>query len=85
LNSAPGQRNYAFGGWLLQRDIGEHLSLGGELYAQGRDMDDDQGFVALNAGGSYKFTEHFSVLASAGHSIGGEEHTLWYFALGWTW
>ncbi|MGD1089679.1 MAG: transporter [Verrucomicrobiota bacterium] len=85
LNSAPGQRDYPFGGWLLQRDFGEHLTLGGEWFAQGRDMDDDKGFVALNFGGSYKFTDHFSVLASAGHSIAGQEHLLWYFALGWTW
>jgi hypothetical protein len=85
LNSAPGHRDYPFGGWLLQRDFGEHLTLGGELFAQGRDMDDDKGFVALNFGGSYKFTDHFTVLASAGHSIAGEEHTLWYFAFGWTW
>jgi len=85
LNSAPGERNYAFGGWLLQRDFGERLSLGGELYAQSPDTDDDNGFVALNFGGDYKFTEHFSVLASVGHGIAGDEHTFWYFALGWNW
>jgi hypothetical protein len=85
LNSAAGRRDYGFGGWLLQRDFGEHLSLGGELFAQGRDADNDQGFIALNFGGSYKLTEHFSLLASAGHSVAGENHTLWYSALGWTW
>ena len=85
LNSAPDRRDYGFAGWLLQRDFGEQLTLGGELFAQGRDEDDDQGFIALNFGGSYKLTEHFSLLASAGHSVAGEKHTLWYFALGWTW
>ena len=85
LNTAPGHHNYAFGGWLVQRDFGEHLSLGGELYAQGRAENDDPGFAAYNFGGTYRFNEHFSLLASAGHSFAGERHTLWYFALGWDW
>ena len=85
LNSAPGERDYPFGGWLLQHDFGKNLSLGGEIFAQGRDADDDNGFAALNFGGSYHFTEHFSVQASAGHSIIGDEHTLWYLGLYWTW
>lgn len=84
LNSAPGKRDFGFAGWLLQRDLGEHLILGGEFYAQGRDADDDRGFVAFNFGGSYKLTDHFSLLASAGHSIAGQVHTFWYFALGWS-
>jgi Putative MetA-pathway of phenol degradation len=85
LNSAPGQRDYAYGGWLLQREFGEHLTLGGEIFAQGQDTDDDQGYAALNFGGTYNVNEHFSLLLSAGHSIAGEEHLLWYFGLYWTW
>ncbi|MGH7951036.1 MAG: hypothetical protein ACREFE_03830 [Limisphaerales bacterium] len=85
LNSAPGARNYPFGGWLLQRDFGKHLTLGGEIFAQGADADDDQGFAALNFGGYYQFTEHFDLLFSAGHSIVGDDHTLFYFGLYWTW
>jgi hypothetical protein len=85
LNPAPGERDYPYGGLLLQRDCGEHLSLGGELFAQGQDADGDHGFAALNFGGSYIVTEHFRVQASAGHSVAGNEHTLWYFGLYWTW
>ena len=85
LNSAPGQRDYPFAGWLLQRDFGPHLTLGGELFAQGRDTDSDQGFAALNFGGSCNVNEHFSLLFSAGHSVAGDDHTLWYFGLYWTW
>jgi hypothetical protein len=85
LNPAPGERDYPYGGVLLQRDFGNHLSLGGEVFAQGQDADDDRGFAALNFGGSYNFTEHFSVQASIGHSIAGDEHTLWYFGFYWTW
>jgi hypothetical protein len=85
LNSAPGERDYGFAGWLLQRDFGEHLSLGGELFGQGRAADDDGAFLALNFGGSWQFNEHFSVLASAGHSVAGDGHLLWYFAFGLDW
>ena len=85
LNSAPGQRDYPFGGWLVQRDFGPHLTLGGELFAQGPDTDNDKGFAALNFGGSCNINEHFSLLFSAGHSVVGDEHTFWYFGLYWTW
>ena len=85
LNSAPGQRDYPFGGWLVQRDFGPHLTLGGELFAQGQDTDNDKGFAVLNFGGSCNLNEHFSFLFSAGHSVVGDQHTLWYFGLYWTW
>lgn len=85
FNSVPGERDYPYGGLLVQRDLGKHLSLGGEMFAQGRDADDNHGFAALNFGGSYHFTEHFSAQASVGHSVIGDEHTVWYFGLYWTW
>jgi hypothetical protein len=85
LNPAPGQRDYPFGGWLLQRDFGPHLTLGGEVFAQGRDTDDDHGFAALNFGGSYNINEHFSLLFSAGHSVADDRHMLWYFGFYSTW
>ena len=85
LNSAPGQHNYPFGGWLVQRDLGPHLTLGGELFAQGRDTDTDKGYAALNFGGQYNVSDHFSLLFSAGHSVAGDDHTLWYVGLYWTW
>jgi hypothetical protein len=85
LNSAPGQRDYPFGGWLWQRDFGEHLTLGGEIFAQGAAADGDKGFAALNFGGAYKFTGHFSLLFSGGHSVAGDDHVFWYFGFYSTW
>jgi hypothetical protein len=69
----------------LQRDPGGHLTLGGEIFAQGADTPDDKGFAAINFGGYYQVSEHFDLLFTAGHSIVGDEHTLWYFAFYWTW
>ena len=85
LNPAPGQRDYPFGGWLVQRDFGPHLTLGGEVFGQGRATGDERGFAAVNFGGSCNLNEHFSLLFSAGHSVAGDDHTLWYFAFYWTW
>ena len=85
LNSAPGQRDHPFGGWLLQRELGEHLTLGGELFAQGAAAEGDRAFAAINLGGSYKLSEHFSLLFSAGHTVAGSAQTLWYFGLYSTW
>ena len=84
LNSAPGQRNHPFGGWLVQRDFGPHLTLGGELFAQGADTVGGRGFTAANLGGAYNFNPNFSLLFSAGRSIAGERHTIWYLGLYWT-
>jgi hypothetical protein len=84
-NPVFGRRDYPIAGWLLQRDLTERLTLGGEIYAQGQDTDTDHGFVALNLGGSYKFTEIFSLVYSAGHSVVGDRQTLWYFGLNFDW
>jgi hypothetical protein len=85
LNSAPGQRDYSFGGWLVQYSFNKHLTLGGEIFAQGPDTESDQGFAALNVGGFYNVTEHFSLLFTGGHTVTGDRHTLWYFGLYETW
>jgi hypothetical protein len=91
LNRAPGMRSHAFAGWLLQRELGKRLTLGGELYSEGA------GSIALalehrtrastvfNFGGYYNFNRNFSLLFSAGRDIGGGPHTIAYVGLYWTW
>jgi hypothetical protein len=85
INGAPGQRNYAFGGWLLQRDLGEKLTLGGEVFTQGRSSDDVRAVTLFNLGGTYKFNENFFLLFSGGHTIAGQQNTVGYLGLYWTW
>lgn len=85
INRAEGQKNYRFAGWLLQRDIGERLTLGGEVFGQSKDTADGKSTTLLNVGGFYKFTPDFNLLFSAGHSIGGERHTIAYLGLWWAW
>jgi len=85
VNRATGARSYAFGGWLVQRDLGGGLALGGEVYARGADTEGGQGATILNAGGTLDIRPGFSLLFSAGHTIAGERHGVVYLGLYWTW
>jgi hypothetical protein len=89
LNSEPGMRDYPFGGWLLQRDIGRKLTLGGEIFAHG-----PEGVAALSTrsstladfGGYYYFRNPgFQLLFALGHSVAGQPETIAYLGLYWTW
>jgi hypothetical protein len=84
LNSAPGQRNSGFAGGLLQRDFGQYLTLGPEIFWQGPAGVGGRGTTLVNAGGYLKFTEKFNLLFSAGRSVAGERNTVWYLGLYWT-
>jgi hypothetical protein len=84
INHAPGQRNYSFGGWLLQRDFGEKWTLGGEIFAQGKSSDDVRSFAVFNLGGFFKITPNFQLLFTGGHTLAGGNHTIGYLGLYWT-
>ena len=84
LNSAPGERNQGFAGWLVQRDIGSRLTLGAELFQQPADSTFGRASTIANLGGYLKFTENFNLLFSAGHSITRERYVVWYLGLYWT-
>lgn len=84
LNSAPGQRNHGFAGWLVQRDIGQRLTLATELFRQEAGTTGGRGSTIANVGGYLKFTDNFNLLFSAGRSISGERHIVWYLGLYWT-
>ena len=50
INSAPGQRNYTFGGWLLQRDFDAKMTLGGEIFAEEKSSHYGSSFSLFNLG-----------------------------------
>jgi hypothetical protein len=86
INHAPGMRNYAFGGWLLQHDFSGSLTLGGEIFTQGAATDQGRSTAIANLGGFYTpkgACGGCQVLFSAGHSVSGERHTVGYLALYW--
>jgi hypothetical protein len=85
INHASGQRDHGFGGWLLQRDLSEKLTLGGELFTQGADSQGGRGSTLANVGGFLNFRKGFSLLFSAGGTVRGEHHGIAYLGLYWTW
>jgi hypothetical protein len=88
LNSAPGMKNYVFGGWLLQRAISDSLILGGELFYQGAPSEDVGRSTFFNVGGFYsgiRACGGCSLLFRAGSTVAGEVHHEGYLGLYWTW
>lgn len=88
FNSAPGMKNYTFGGWLVQRDVTNSLTLGGELFYQGATSDASRQSTFFNVGGLYNGIEPCggcSLLFRVGASVAGEVHHEGYLALYWTW
>jgi hypothetical protein len=84
INPAPGQYNYYFGGWQVQRQIGERLILGGEIFAQGKSADDSRSFMVFNLGGFFNITPNFQLLFTGGHTLAGGNHTIGYLGLYYT-
>jgi hypothetical protein len=69
INPGAGQRNFWLTGIGLSHAFGERVTLGGEIYRQTADADDARQFAAVNFGGSYRLSEHWSLLASGGPGI----------------
>jgi hypothetical protein len=66
INPGNGNKDYWFVGCLLQRQVTDHLALGGEVFYQTADAVDSTGF---NLGGVYDFSAHQHLLFSAGAGI----------------
>ena len=85
VNHAPGMQNSWFAGWLLQRQVTQRWTLGTEIWHQGAQSIGGRAYTLINTGGYYSFTPSFQLLFTGGHSIAGEQHTVGYLGLYWTW
>jgi hypothetical protein len=66
INPGPGNKDYWFAGWLIQRQITEDFALGVEVFHQTAAMVGRKASSGFNAGGVYDLTEHDHLLFSAG-------------------
>jgi hypothetical protein len=86
INPGPGNRNYWFTGWLLQRQVTDKLALGAEVFHQTSSMVGRGDTTGFNLGGVYDFTDHYHLLFSAGQ--GGNaavaNPTTYYLGFQWT-
>ena len=69
INPGPGNQNYWFFGWLLQRQVTKQLALGGEVFHQTADKIGGPDSTGFNLGGIYDFTDDYHLLFSAGRGI----------------
>jgi hypothetical protein len=82
-------RNFPYGGWLIQRDLGKKLTLGAEVFAHGPEglaTPQTGSSTMMDAGGYYYFRNpSFQLLFCYGHSIAGQTENYGYLGLYWTW
>jgi hypothetical protein len=85
INHAPGMKDSLFAGWLVQRQATRRLALGAEVYYQGAQASGARQTTFLDAGGYYNFSNQLSLLFMLGHTVRGEQHTVGYLGLYYTW
>ncbi len=89
VNNAAGFRNFTYGGWLVQRDIGKKLTLGTEVFSHGREglaTVQTRSATMMDMGGYYYFRNPgFQLLFCYGHTAFGQAENYAYLGLYWTW
>jgi hypothetical protein len=89
VKGVPGLRTFPYAGWLVEREWGKQITLGGELFYHGSEGDaapQTKSTVLLDVGGYYKFRDPgFQLLFCYGHAIAGQVETYAYLGLYWTW
>ncbi|MGH7979949.1 MAG: hypothetical protein ACREE6_11290, partial [Limisphaerales bacterium] len=85
INSLSGHENWGFVGLTLQKQIFDHLAIGGEVYHQTLYQTDfpNEG-AAFNLGAVWDLNDHNHFLFSAGRSFSGRVRFQWYIAWQWT-
>jgi hypothetical protein len=69
INPGPGQRNFWLTGAALSRAVSERLSLGVEVYHQTPDALGARTFTGVNAGATYKLTDHWTLMGAGGPGV----------------
>jgi hypothetical protein len=69
VNPGSGNKDYWLAGWEIQRDLGETLTLGGELYGTTPQADGSSGTISFNLGGQVNLGEKHHLLFSIGRSL----------------
>lgn len=83
INPGPGNRNWWFAGWLVQRQLGSALYLGAELFYSSPPTTTDHWSLGFNAGGGMTIVGPYQILFSAGRNLldAAANQFSYYFAL----
>jgi hypothetical protein len=85
INRASKMQDSVFAGWLVQRDIGRKVTLGGEFFMQTAQVIGGCSSSFLDGGGYYYFSRDFQLLFMLGRTVAGNSHLVGYWGLYWTW
>ncbi len=84
-----GYRNFTYGGWLLQRDIGKKLTLGAEVFShrpEGLASPQTMSATMIDVGGYYYIRNPgLQILFAYGHTAFGQTENYAYLGMYWTW
>ncbi len=69
INPGPGNRNFWLSGIAVSRALGETVSLGAEVYRQTPGLAGARTLTGVNLGATWVFTEHWSLIGSAGPGV----------------
>lgn len=84
INLGGRNKDYPLVGAVLQRQVTDQLTLGGELYYASSSQDGQASHTGFNLGAIYDFTEHFSLLVSAGRDLHGDNRLTTFCGVEWT-
>ena len=77
-NPGAGNRDWSYAGWLVQRDLGEKLTLGMEAFRNTALTMGGQASTSFNAGGQVNLSEKHHILFSAGRNVTGDKQSIFY-------
>ena len=80
VNPGSGNKDYWLGGWEIQRDLGESLTLGGELFGTTAQVEGGKGAINFNIGGQFNLGQKHHLLFSIGRSFSQEPDLTAYVA-----
>ncbi len=79
--TAAETRNYVYIGAVLEREIGERLTLGAELFGNSPKERGGRSDFAFNIGGTWKVSNHINLLFAGGRDIVGDTSAMAYIGL----
>lgn len=83
LNSQYFAVNYLFGGFVVEKTLNDKITVGGEVYSQGKSSIFLSSSTLLNFGVTYKLDKHATLLFSLGRGIIGQEQWASYLGISW--
>jgi hypothetical protein len=83
-NPGEGQKNWSYTGWLLQREMSESLTLGGEVFRATASTFDGRASVGYNLGAVVNLSERHHLLMSLGTNLSGPTETHCYLGYQFT-